>query len=350
MSGWGSSVWRWSSSRCVFAPPSRGESSTSPTGSGRRVSSPPHSIQRGFSTERSTPPSRFRESTRFSSCSASIRRRGRHAPPGLSEDEVERTLLQLSSHPNLRALEIKYRYREDELGGGANLPHAAIVGRAAGRKRADRLARRRSPARPRPSSPRRRSTRSTALARRAGPALENARRYSEARELAELDSLTGLHNRRLFYEFLAREIARAHRYERHLALIVLDLDDFKRINDRIGHLGGDGVLADVAERIRLVVRTTDIPCRVGGDEFAVILPESTRDDAELLADRLGSGGPRAEDREDRRAEDLGGRRRAPPHRHRRGSLHPRRQRPLPGEEVRQGPNRRGLTGSQNRNE
>jgi diguanylate cyclase (GGDEF)-like protein len=71
-----------------------------------------------------------------------------------------------------------------------------------------------------------------------------------------------------------------------VSLIVFDLDDFKRINDRIGHLGGDAVLAEVAERIRRVVRSTDIACRVGGDEFAVILPESNREDAELLADRI----------------------------------------------------------------
>ncbi len=124
------------------------------------------------------------------------------------------------------------------------------------------------------------------LARRAGPAIWNAIRFTEAREHAELDSLTGLHNRRLFYEFLAREIARAQRYERFVSVIVFDLDDFKRINDRIGHLGGDGVLTDVAEQVRGVVRSTDIACRVGGDEFAVILPESGRDDAELLADRI----------------------------------------------------------------
>ena len=121
---------------------------------------------------------------------------------------------------------------------------------------------------------------------RAGPAIGNARRFNQARELAELDSLTGLHNRRLFYEFLSREIARSHRYERYVSLIVFDLDDFKRINERIGHLGGDGVLAEVADKVRTVVRATDIACRVGGDEFAVILPESSRDDAELLADRI----------------------------------------------------------------
>ena len=125
-----------------------------------------------------------------------------------------------------------------------------------------------------------------ALAFRAGPAIENARRFREARQLADLDALTNLHNRRYFHETLAREVARAQRYNRHLALIVFDLDDFKEVNDRIGHLAGDSVLAEAAERVRDVVRSADIACRVGGDEFAVILPESTLGDADQLYRRI----------------------------------------------------------------
>ena len=124
------------------------------------------------------------------------------------------------------------------------------------------------------------------LATRAGPAIENARRFREARQLADLDALTGLHNRRYFHETLAREVARAHRYDRQLALIIFDLDDFKAINDRIGHLSGDGVLAEAADRVRDVVRSADIACRIGGDEFAVILPESKLGDADQLYTRL----------------------------------------------------------------
>jgi len=124
------------------------------------------------------------------------------------------------------------------------------------------------------------------LALRAGPAIENANRFREARQLADLDALTGLHNRRYFHETLAREVARAHRYDRKLALIVFDLDDFKAINDRIGHLAGDAVIAESAERVRDVVRSADFACRVGGDEFAVILPESTLTDADQLYRRL----------------------------------------------------------------
>jgi diguanylate cyclase (GGDEF)-like protein len=124
------------------------------------------------------------------------------------------------------------------------------------------------------------------LAVHAGPAIENANRFREARQLADLDALTGLHNRRFFHETLARECARAHRYERSLSLVVFDLDDFKDVNDRIGHLAGDAVLAEAAERVRSVVRTSDIACRVGGDEFAVILPESAIGDADQLYRRI----------------------------------------------------------------
>jgi diguanylate cyclase (GGDEF)-like protein len=124
------------------------------------------------------------------------------------------------------------------------------------------------------------------LAGRAGPAIENARRFREVRQLADLDALTNLHNRRYFHETLARESTRAHRYDRRLALVVFDIDDFKAINDRIGHLAGDAVLASVAERVHSVVRGADVACRVGGDEFAVILPESTLGDAEQLYRRV----------------------------------------------------------------
>jgi diguanylate cyclase (GGDEF)-like protein len=124
------------------------------------------------------------------------------------------------------------------------------------------------------------------LARSAGPAIENAYRFREARQLADLDALTNLHNRRYFHETLAREVARAQRYDRRLALVVLDIDDFKAINDRVGHLAGDTLLAEVGERVHSVVRGADVACRVGGDEFAVILPESTRADAEQLYRRL----------------------------------------------------------------
>jgi diguanylate cyclase (GGDEF)-like protein len=119
-------------------------------------------------------------------------------------------------------------------------------------------------------------------------AIENARRYGEARKLAETDALTGLYNQRFFHETLRREVLRAQRYERNLALIVFDLDDFKSINDEIGHLAGDRVLSQAAERLREAVRSVDVACRIGGDEFAVILPESGAEDADQLYRRVHS--------------------------------------------------------------
>ncbi len=124
------------------------------------------------------------------------------------------------------------------------------------------------------------------MAARAGPALDNARRYLEARRLADLDARTGLHNSRYFEETLAREVARARRYGRKLALVEFDLDDFKQINDRLGHPAGHVALADVADRLREVVRASDVAARVGGDEFGVILSEATIDDAREFYSRL----------------------------------------------------------------
>jgi diguanylate cyclase (GGDEF)-like protein len=124
------------------------------------------------------------------------------------------------------------------------------------------------------------------LAESSIPAIENARRYGEARKLAETDALTGLFNQRFFHETLRREVMRAQRYERNLALIVFDLDDFKTVNDEIGHLAGDRVLSQAADRLRDAVRSVDVACRIGGDEFAVILPESSAVDADQLYRRV----------------------------------------------------------------
>ena len=140
-------------------------------------------------------------------------------------------------------------------------------------------------------------TRLELLAATSAPAIRNAQRFREARELADVDALTGLHNRRFFHETLRRECARAQRYDRRLALVVLDVDDFKGTNDRVGHLAGDAVLAAVTDRLRRAVRRVDVACRVGGDDFAVILPEAGARDAEQLYRRIlfavgsGSAGP-----------------------------------------------------------
>ena len=109
----------------------------------------------------------------------------------------------------------------------------------------------------------------------------------ELRQLAVLDPLTGLCNRRGFADRLRRGMARAERASSRLALLVLDLDGFKGINDAFGHQVGDEVLCQVARRLTETVRKTDTVCRIGGDEFAIILEGiSTRDDATRVAEAI----------------------------------------------------------------
>jgi diguanylate cyclase (GGDEF)-like protein len=127
-----------------------------------------------------------------------------------------------------------------------------------------------------------------ALARASAPAIRNAQELREARLLTDIDAVTGIHNRRYFSETLARECARARRYERALALLVLEIDDFEEMNERLGRPAGDDVLAAVAQGLLATVRESDVACRIGGDEFAVILPEAGARDAEQLLGRIQS--------------------------------------------------------------
>lgn len=207
------------------------------------------------------------------------------ASAGLGPDEGAGAAVGLPDNDNLRAVELGYRYRIDEIESPAPLIRSGVVVplRADGGSIGALSAFSRAANRPFSDEEIDEIER---LALRAGPAVANARRYTEARALADLDALTGLHNRRYFHEALAREATRAERYGRRLALIVIDLDDFKAINDRVGHLAGDAVLAETAERMLSVVRGADVACRVGGDEFAIVLPEAGSEDAELLAGRV----------------------------------------------------------------
>ena len=124
------------------------------------------------------------------------------------------------------------------------------------------------------------------MANEAAMALENARLYEEARKLADRDPLTGFYNHRFLHERLGEEVVRTQRARRPLSVLMLDLDDFKLVNDTFGHLFGDRVLTWTAELIRSTLRASDIPARYGGDEFAIILPETDADEARMAADRI----------------------------------------------------------------
>ena len=124
------------------------------------------------------------------------------------------------------------------------------------------------------------------MANEAAMALENARLYEDARKLADRDPLTGFYNHRFLHERLGEEVIRAQRGRRPLSMLMLDLDDFKLVNDTFGHLFGDRVLTWTAELIRSTLRGSDIPARYGGDEFAIILPDTDGDDARRAAERI----------------------------------------------------------------
>ena len=105
-------------------------------------------------------------------------------------------------------------------------------------------------------------------------------------EQATRDWLTGLYNRRYFEETLADHIAAATRYNRELSLVLFDLDGFKQINDTQGHAAGDDALRQFATLLKKSAREADIVCRFGGDEFAVILPETDKTSAAKFVTRV----------------------------------------------------------------
>jgi diguanylate cyclase (GGDEF)-like protein len=111
------------------------------------------------------------------------------------------------------------------------------------------------------------------------------RQVAGLEEAAVRDPLTGLYNRRFFDGALARARAAAERYKRELALILFDLDDLKTINDSKGHTAGDTALKAFAQALAETARAADIVCRIGGDEFAVILPETNEVGAQAFAQR-----------------------------------------------------------------
>jgi len=125
-----------------------------------------------------------------------------------------------------------------------------------------------------------------ALADSSAIALRNAELLDRLRAQATIDPLTGCHNRRGFDEILGVEFARAKRYRRPLALVLLDIDHFKTINDAFGHEVGDNALQRIGRAVRHTFRNTDSACRYGGEEFALIFPETAKDEGLRLAERL----------------------------------------------------------------
>jgi len=127
------------------------------------------------------------------------------------------------------------------------------------------------------------------MANEAGIVIENAQLYADAITRAHTDGLTGLFNHRYFHERIDEEISRSSRFGTALSLIMMDLDLFKPYNDIYGHVAGDEVLRQVGQSIKRSVRGIDIPCRYGGEEFAIILPETRLDDAHTVAERIRKG-------------------------------------------------------------
>ena len=120
------------------------------------------------------------------------------------------------------------------------------------------------------------------VAQQVAVAIENARHYQQA----TVDQLTQLYLRDFFVRQLTDEQARARRYGAEFAVLVLDLDRFKEVNDRLGHLAGDRFLQRVGDVVRQTMRSADIPCRWGGEEFCILLPETDREGAAAMAERL----------------------------------------------------------------
>jgi diguanylate cyclase (GGDEF)-like protein/putative nucleotidyltransferase with HDIG domain len=127
------------------------------------------------------------------------------------------------------------------------------------------------------------------LAGEAGAIIENAQLYAQAQIRAHVDELTGLFNHRYFHERLEEEVARCCRFGEIFSLILIDLDFFKVYNDVHGHLAGDKILKEMGEHIKGSIRNVDMAFRYGGDEFAVILPETSVDNSYQIAERIRKG-------------------------------------------------------------
>lgn len=124
------------------------------------------------------------------------------------------------------------------------------------------------------------------LVKRISVALARAKLFSEVQQNSFTDALTGLYNKAYFVSSLKNEVERAKRTSRPISLLFFDFDNFKEYNDTHGHVAGDELLRQVGMIVKQNVRAIDVPCRFGGEEFAVVLPETTHEQAFATAERL----------------------------------------------------------------
>jgi diguanylate cyclase (GGDEF)-like protein len=117
-------------------------------------------------------------------------------------------------------------------------------------------------------------------------AIQNAHNFDRMKQLAYVDGLTGIHNRRYFEMRIVEELERASRFQGRMSLIMLDIDHFKRMNDEFGHLLGDEMLRTVSSILKQQLRKMDMVCRYGGDEFAIVVPETSGESAMKVAEKL----------------------------------------------------------------
>jgi len=119
-----------------------------------------------------------------------------------------------------------------------------------------------------------------------GASIGNVKLFEKTQRQAQTDGLTGMYNHRTFYETLESEMRRSQRYGGRISIIMADIDNLKPINDKLGHRAGDLVIRQVSRRIRACIRQIDIAARYGGDEFAIILPNTSLGDAIRVAERM----------------------------------------------------------------
>jgi len=119
-----------------------------------------------------------------------------------------------------------------------------------------------------------------------GIASENAFLHQKVRDLAMIDSLTGICNRHYFNEVLKREEKRVKRYAYSICILMMDVDGLKQINDRFGHLAGDQVIRELSSMLKASIRESDVLARYGGDEFVLLMPRADTEDGQRLAERI----------------------------------------------------------------